>query len=143
MVKNILVAIDGSVHSRHAARFALSLAGQTGAKVTLLSVLPQPELLPLGVVSGYAVLTSPMPDAEVQKLKAGLDEISAESGAIECSSVVEIGPVADTIVDYAGRNSVDLIVLGARGLSPARRFLLGSVSDRVIQHAHCPVTVWR
>ena len=56
---------------------------------------------------------------------------------------VEIGPVADTIVDTANHLGVDLIVVGARGLGPGRRFLLGSVSDRVVHHSSCPVTVWR
>ena len=51
--------------------------------------------------------------------------------------------MADTIVDTAAKLGVDLIVVGARGLGPGRRFLLGSISDRVVHHAGCPVTVWR
>lgn len=143
MLSNILVAVDGSGPSRHAARFALALAQQTKAKVTLLTVLPPPEVVPLGPLSGYAVVSPPIPSGEVKKVEARLDEIALERGDVDVTKVVEVGPVADTIVDVASRRGADLIVMGARGLGPGRRFLLGSVSDRVAHHAHCPVTIWR
>ncbi len=143
MLTNILVAVDGSAPSRHAARFALALAQQTKAKVTLLTVLPPPEVVPLGPVSGYAVVSSPVSNDEVKKVEARLDEIALERRDVEITKVVEVGPVADTIVDVASHRGADLIVMGARGLGPGRRFLLGSVSDRVAHHAHCPVTIWR
>jgi len=143
MLQHILVAVDGSGPSRHAARFALSLAEQTRAKVTLLTVLPPPEVVPMGPLSGYAVVSPAISNEEVQKVEKRLDEVAAERPGLEITKVVEMGPVADTIIDTANRRNADLIVMGARGLGPGRRFLLGSVSDRVIHHAHCPVTVWR
>jgi nucleotide-binding universal stress UspA family protein len=143
MVEHLLVAVDGSGPSRHAARFAFTLARQTGARVTLLTVLPPPEVLPLGPLSGYAVMTPPVPAAELKKIDERLVEISAENPDVKVERVVELGSIADTILDAANQRHVDLIVMGARGLGPGRRFLLGSVSDRVVHHAHCPVTVWR
>ncbi len=143
MLEHILVAVDGSGPSRHAARYAISLAQQTKAKVTLLTVLPPPEVVPMGPLSGYAVVSPAISRDEVAKVEKRLDEIAAEAPGIAVSKVVEMGPVADTIIDTAGHRNVDLIVMGARGLGPGRRFLLGSVSDRVVHHAHCPVTVWR
>jgi nucleotide-binding universal stress UspA family protein len=143
MVKHILVAVDGSGPSRHAARYALALAQQANAKVTLLTVLPPPEVVPLGPLSGYAVVSPPISGDEMKKVEARLQEIASESRGVPVDKIVEIGPVAETIIDTAGHRGVDLIVMGARGLGPGRRFLLGSVSDRVVHHAHCPVTVWR
>lgn len=143
MLEHILVAVDGSGPSRHAARYALSLARQTKAKVTLLAVLPPPEVVPLGPLSGYAVVSPAISKEEVHKVEARLEEIAAEHRDVPVTKVVEMGPVADTIIDTAHHKGVDLIVMGARGLGPGRRFLLGSVSDRVVHHAHCPVTVWR
>ena len=143
MLDHILIAVDGSAPSRKAARFALSLAAQTKARATLLTVLPLPEVIPLGPLSGYAVLSPPISDAELHKLKERLKEISAEHPGVETVQAVEMGAVAETIIDFAGRQKADLIVMGARGLGAAKRFLLGSVSDRVMHHAHCPVTVWR
>lgn len=143
MLEHILVAVDGSGPSRHAARYALALAEQTRAKVTLLTVLPPPEVVPLGPLSGYAVVSPAISKEEVQKVEGRLDEIAAERPGVSVTKVVEMGPVADTIIDTANHRNADLIVMGARGLGPGRRFLLGSVSDRVVHHAHCPVTVWR
>jgi nucleotide-binding universal stress UspA family protein len=143
MVQHILVAVDGSGPSRHAARFAMSLAKQLDARVTLLTVLPPPEVLPLGPLSGYAVVSSPISVEETRKIEGRLSEITAEHPDVKSERLVEMGPIAETIVDAANRASADLIVMGARGLGPGWRFLLGSVSDRVVHHAHCPVTVWR
>lgn len=143
MLEHILVAVDGSGPSRHAARYGLSLAEQTRAKVTLLTVLPPPEVVPMGPLSGYAVLSPALSKEELQSVEERLEEIAAEHPNVAVTKVVEMGPVADTIIDTATHRNVDLIVMGARGLGPGRRFLLGSVSDRVVHHAHCPVTVWR
>jgi nucleotide-binding universal stress UspA family protein len=143
MLKHILIGVDGSGPSRHAARFALSLATQTGAKVTLLTVLQAPEMIPVGALSGYVVTHPRAAPVDAQKVQDMLQGIAAEFPNIEKVSLVEVGSAADTVCDMAAHLKVDLIVLGSRGLGPGRRFLLGSVSDRVVHHAPCPVVVWR
>ncbi len=142
MLTHVLIAVDGSPASQHAARFGLSLAEQLKAQATLLTVLHRPEMIPLGPM-GTSVVTSGPTETELEALRGGLDAIAKEHPTVKIDRVIELGPVAETILDWAARRHVDMIVLGARGLSPARRFLLGSVSDRVVHHAHCPVTVWR
>lgn len=142
MLKHVLIAVDGSVPSKHAARFGLSVAAQLGAKATLLTVLQQPEVIPMGPLGTSIVAPQPS-DQELRAMRAQLDAMAAEHGKVPVEKVVELGPIAETIVDFAAKNGVDLIVLGARGMGPAKRFLMGSVSDRVVHHAHCPVTVWR
>jgi nucleotide-binding universal stress UspA family protein len=143
MVKHVLVAVDGSPPSLSAAKFALSMAGQLGAKVTLLTVLPKPEVIPLGPLSGYAVMNPPANKEDLARVKERLDAIAAEHRAVNCARIVEMGEVAETIIVIAEREAADMIIMGARGHGAGRRFLLGSVSDRVVHHAHCPVTVWR
>lgn len=143
MVQHILVAFDGSSSSRHAARFAFGFARQVKGKVTLLTVLPPPEVLPLGPVSGYAVIKPALTDQETAEMTARLNAMAGEYPDVAIDKRIEVGPVADTIIDVANSLGVDLIVVGARGLGPGRRFLVGSVSDRVVHHAGCPVTVWR
>lgn len=142
MVKHVMVAVDGSGPSRHAARFGLGLAQQCGAKATLLTVLQQPEIIPLGPL-GTSIATGALTDVDLAKVRADLDAIAAEHPSVMITTTVELGPIAETIIDVAAHRGVDLIVLGARGLGPAKRLLLGSVSDRVVHGAHCPVTVWR
>lgn len=143
MIQHIAIAVDGSVPSRHAARYGLSLAAQANAKVTLLSVLPPVEVLPLGPLSGYVPLSLPRSDEDIQKIKALFAEIASEHTTVKVTHAVELGPVSETICVWAEHHGVDLIVLGARGLGVARRLLLGSISQQVVQHAPCPVLVWR
>lgn len=143
MVRHVLVAFDGSQGSQHAATFAFGLAKLAGAKVTLLTVLPLPDIVAVGPLSGYAALMPPMSEGQAAQTKIQLDALAANHPDVTTDTAVEIGLVADTIVDTGARLKVDLIVVGARGLGPGRRFLLGSVSDRVVHHAPCPVTVCR
>ena len=143
MLKHIMIGIDGSGPSRNAARFGLSLAVQTGARVTLLTVLQPPEVIPVGPLSGYVVTHPRAVPVDAQKVQDMLDGIAAEFPNVEKVSMVEVGSAADTLCDVAAHQAVDLIVLGSRGLGPGRRFMLGSVSDRVVHHARCPVVVWR
>lgn len=143
MLTHVLVAVDGSPSSRKAARFALALAEAAKAKVTLLSVLEPPQALPIAPLGGFVVTTPAPTEAELRSVNATLQEIASERRGVTVSTQVEVGEVADTIVDVAQKAGVDLIVVGARGLGAAKRILLGSVSDRVVHHAHCPVTVYR
>jgi len=62
---------------------------------------------------------------------------------LEASTRLETGQVADTIINIAKEESSDLIVIGSRGLSGAKRFLLGSISNSVSHHAECPVLIVR
>lgn len=142
MLQHILIAVDGSAPSRKAARFGLALAEQCGARASLLTVLQPPEIIPVGPL-GTSIVASTHTDADLANLRAQLDSIASEHPSVKVERAVELGPVAETIIDFAAHKSVDLIVLGARGLGPAKRLLLGSVSDRVVHGAHCPVTVWR
>jgi nucleotide-binding universal stress UspA family protein len=142
MLEHILAAIDGSEGSRKAARFAHDLAAKTGARLTLLLVLEPPSVVPVHPVGAFAIMGGRM--ASQDQLTAAmklLEEVSADLPKASVERLVEVGPASDTICEQARRLGADLIVVGARGLGPGRRWLLGSVSDRVVQHAGLPVTV--
>ncbi len=143
MIKHILIAVDGSPQSRRAARFGVSLAEQTDAKVTLLCVLELPEVIPVGPVSSYLMITPAITEAEIARARAMLEEIAAENSAVRVTPRVETGHVSDVICELASTLQADLIVVGARGLGVAKRLLLGSISDQVARHAHTPVVIWR
>lgn len=141
MIGHILVAIDGSEPSRRAALFAHDLAQQIGARITLLFVLEPPRVVPFGPLDAFAIqgpTHSPKVMEAVQQL---LDQVAADLPKAQVEKLVEIGHPADTICLQAEQRRADLIVIGARGLSTGGRWLLGSVSDRVVQHAGRPVTV--
>lgn len=141
MIGHILVAIDGSEHSRRAALFAHDLAQQVKARITLLFVLDEPRVLPIGFMDSAAITTS-APDAkDIERVQRLLDEVAEDLPKAQVEKQVEIGHPADTIVTVAQKLGVNIIVVGARGLSRGGKWLMGSVSDKVVQHAGRPVTV--
>ncbi len=141
MIKHNLVAIDGSDSSRKAARFAHDLAQQTSARITLLFVLEPPRMLALGFLDSELISSSQRSPEELEAVRRLLDEVASDLPKAQVDKVVEIGRPADTIVAQADALGADHLVIGARGLNPGGKWLLGSVSDRVVQHAGRPVTV--
>src|SRR5215471_20491003 len=115
MVRHLLVAVDGSDSSQRVARFALELARQTAARVTLLFVLEPPRLLPLGPLDSFVEIRGS--DTEhINAARRMLEEIAAAlpPDQIKVDRVVEIGPAADTICDQAEKLNADIIFVGAR-----------------------------
>ena len=141
MIQHILVAIDGSETSRKAARFAHDLAQQIQARITLLFVLEPPRMVALGFLDSELITGDQHSPEDLEKIRRMLDELAADLPRTQVEKVVEIGRPADTIVEQANKLGADHIVVGARGLNAGGKWLLGSVSDRVIQHAGRPVTV--
>src|SRR5215210_2584875 len=109
VLNHILIAVDGSGPSRHAARFGLTLADQLKARATLLTVLHRPEVIPLGPMA-TSVVTSAPTEIELDALRGGLDAIAKEHPAVKVERVIELGPAAETIIEWAGKHQVDLIV---------------------------------
>jgi len=143
MISHILIGVDGSPSSRHAAHYGLSLAEQTNAKVTLLFVLETPPVIPIGPLCAYVMTAPPRTEEDLQRARAELAELAKERPQITTDARVELGHPADVLCEVAGKLGVDLLLVGARGLATGARFLLGSVSDRVVHHAPCPVLVVR
>lgn len=137
----LLVPVDGSGDSVKAAAFAADLAGCSGAEIVLLHVYDAPAAVAMGLV--------PLVPAEVDDTQAKLAQdcfakAKAAMGSIEAAEhLVEIGHPAECILEVAKREAVSQIVMGGRGLSPFKKLLLGSVSERVLQSALCPVTIVR
>jgi nucleotide-binding universal stress UspA family protein len=141
MIRHILAGFDGSESSRKAARFAHDLAEQTGAKVTLLYVLEPPRFLPIGPLDGF-IATGTMPGKEeIDQVHQMLQKVAADLPKAQVEEMVQVGRPDHVIVEQAKALGVDLIVVGARGLSAGGRFLVGSISDRVVHEAGIPVTV--
>lgn len=138
---SILVAVDGSEPSARAARWAAGLAGTTGARLLLLHVHPTPgsETLGLGKLEREQVEETAQRIAEPVFATAR----TAIGGGTAAREIVSRGEVSAEIVAIAKREGAALIVMGTRGLSPVQELVLGSVGEKVIRHAHCPVTLVR
>ena len=146
MIRNILVAIDGSEPSKRALAFAVDLAEQISAEIQLLTVVP-PVLIPsLGF---YKVKSKAIKEC-TNELGAIFREILADAQAealkrnpkLKMSTKLKTGEPHKEIVKTAKLGKFDLIVMGSRGLG-SRFTAVGSVSSRVIDQASCPVTVIR
>ncbi len=144
MFSRILLASDGSEDAIRAASFAADLAKKYNSRVTVLHVFNMP-IAPVAFVGAPGIeLDAPMMAQYAEDVQAAVARRTGrvlEEEGIEYDVIQETGHPADTIVSTAEHGNYDLIVLGSRGLSEFKRFLLGSVSDRVSHHAHCPVLI--
>jgi nucleotide-binding universal stress UspA family protein len=137
-MKHILIAHDGSAPADKAFDFALELARKFGADLSVVSVVRPPE--PPDEVETEAVIESAKEHYE--RVLAQLRGRTSEAGVPAVFAVV-VGHPAEQIVHYAEGHSIDHIVMGHRGKSFFRRWLLGSVSKQVLHYAHCTTTVVR
>jgi nucleotide-binding universal stress UspA family protein len=148
----ILVAIDGSKESMHAANCAVGIAKRYDAILVVLTVLPQeirydyeinqvdPEI-PMTPVKGVVELSRMEIEGE---WFAGIKKNALASNVkIETEIVMEGKSVVADIMEYSEKQSIDLIVIGTKGRTGLRRLLLGSVSQGVLAYAHCPVLLVR
>jgi nucleotide-binding universal stress UspA family protein len=141
--KQIVCATDFSEPSLAALEFARSLAMRYGAKLTLLNVV---DLLPIVATprSGAAVATLDVAEFQ-QMMRENAAERLAElaeqhdSPDLEIATQVLEGKPSDEIVEFARDAGADLIVIATHGHSRWRRFLFGSVAEKVVRSATCPV----
>ena len=138
MIRKILVAYDGSKSAGRAFEFALELAKPFNATVTVLAVARPSE--PATMVESTAMLESAIEifEKDFKELRA-----TAEEAGVEMETQVAAGHPAEQIVHFADVEKMDLIVMGHRGKSFIKRWLLGSISKRVVSYAHCAVTIVR
>jgi nucleotide-binding universal stress UspA family protein len=134
----ILLATDGSPASEPASEQAIDLATQVQARLLVVSVLstasrPSEAPADLAVADSRDSLTTKA-QGIVQRAKA--------AGA-DATFLVWEGDPGEAIVAAADAENADLIIVGSHGRSGVSRFLIGSVSDFVVRHAHCPVMVIR
>ena len=143
-MKKILVPVDGSDSSVLAARHAIALAKMSGADVLLVHAVV--SLPYLQHKTGGDVLDTYVEEAKryAQMWFDQIKEMAAKSDVRTTSEVIlEVESIADVIVNYAKSHNADLIVIGSRGRTGLKRFLLGSVASGVVSHAQCPVMIVR
>jgi universal stress protein A len=142
-IKTILVPIDFSDASAAARRYACALARAFGSDVHLLHVVQDPYVQPWAAeafgVSLAGVLERWEQDAKTQL--DGMRPSGEMADRIHC--VTRVGHPFVEIVNYAAEHAIDLIVMGTHGRGPVAHMLLGSVAERVVRRAPCPVLTVR
>jgi len=136
MIRKILVAVDGSPHSRAALDFAVDIASRYGATLILLHAFPHVSDL-LGTPY-YEHLLAARTLIGQRLLESAQTQVG-DAAPVE-TQLVE-GPPAPAVLHIAADKRCDMIVVGSRGHGQMIGLLLGSVSSAVAQHAKCPVLI--
>lgn len=137
-LKTILVPVDFSTHAAQALETAIELARTFKAKLHLLHCCQ----LNVGVNSAYGLMVPPSFEREIREAAARrLAEWRDKVTAMNVDADTEISTVAPTeaIPGTADRIGADLIVIGTRGLSGIQHVMVGSVAERTVRNARCPV----
>ena len=145
MFRSIVVGTDGSETAAEAVRQATELAGHMGASIHLVSAFEPVTEGRLrserqGAPGDVEWAVNPRED-----VNATLEEAkkAVEDGGVDVELHAREGDPADAILDVAEERGADLIVVGNRGMTGAKRFLLGSVPNKVSHHAPCSVMIIR
>lgn len=144
MYTRILLASDGSECAIKAAYHAAIIAKMFNSAITIIHVFSLPPSFTAfaetpGIELDAATLDQYEKEVE-ESVISRTGHVLKEEG-VKYETLMESGHPAEVILQVAHRESYDLIVLGSRGISEFRAFLLGSTADRVTHHAHCPVLV--
>jgi nucleotide-binding universal stress UspA family protein len=139
----ILCPTDFSECATDAARYAVDLAARLGARVTLLHVYMAPVY---ALPDGSSFIPGPQTLAELESgARRGLEALRAQLARPEVEIDVDTadGPTAEMIATTALDEKYDLIVMGTHGRTGLRHLLLGSVAEKVVRTAACPVLTVR
>lgn len=142
--------MDGSETSKKAVDFAVRLLERSGCRVNLLAVVEEPAYAAFwsdGMVAPEVVLPPPEELRRELEKRAGemLEETSKplREAGLETEARVRFGSAAPEILREAEEGGYDLVIMGSHGRGVLGGFLLGSVSNRVVHHARCPVLIVR
>lgn len=150
MIEKVLLPVDGSETAEKAVDFSCRLLEGSGCRVTLLAVVEEPAYAAFwsdGMIAPEVVLPPPEElRAELEKRARNmLEEPSSmlRDAGMQVEAKVRFGSAAPEILAEAEEGGYDLVIMGSHGRGILSGFLLGSVSNRVVHHAKCPVLIVR
>lgn len=139
----ITVIVDGSPYAQAALDGAIDLSKRYGSTLSVLAVAPVHAVY---VSASEPWVPTELPESEARAYREIVDQAVEHCRAGGISAVQGIcleGVITDEIIGFVEKNPTDLLVMGSRGLSAAKRLLLGSVSDAVAHHVPCDVLIVR
>jgi len=141
LFKNILVPYDGSSHSKHAFKVALDMAKKYNSKISLVTVLDTSP--------GHWANTNLWDKAIggtknlVTKEFESFESAAKKSKVSFRSEIIESHSITKTLVSYSKSKKIDLLVMGAQGITGWDKLILGSITDGVVHRVRCPVLIVR
>jgi nucleotide-binding universal stress UspA family protein len=149
LFSKILVPVDGSESSFHAARIANNIAKKFNSEIIFLYVVVSPYEYEYANLTG--LVTPKQIDMIIQNAKEEAkvwfgrieDNVKEENPNIKLSTKVIVTEIAvyGEVIQYAEQENIDLIVIGTRGKSGVKKLLLGSTASGVVKYSNCPVLV--
>ncbi len=145
----ILMALDNSGYKQKIIQYSINLARALNADVVAVHVITKASLGTTGDLIGY--YRGGKVERYLEELKKGAEKLleeakeigKAENVKVSTAVLTESSSAADNIIHYAKEQQVDLIIIGTKGMTGIEKFLIGSVANNVIIHAHCPVLAIR
>lgn len=137
-MKRILVAHDGSKLSDKALKKAVELALAFGSSITVLSVIPELYLTELSDLDRQRIMTALTDETNAAMEKV---RVSLSGKSIDAKTIIRQGPAAEKILETAQKMKVSLLVVGSHGRHGAKKFLMGSVSSKIVDYSTCPVLI--
>jgi nucleotide-binding universal stress UspA family protein len=145
-ITKILVPVDFSPHAERAFQYAMALAQRSGARLELLHVMEDPFVTGAWSLETYVPnvveLLQELVDGAERRLTTMKQSATARGVATEIA-VITGGRPAHTIVEFAEQGGFDLIVMGTHGRTGVAHVVIGSVAERVVRRAPCPVLTLR
>jgi nucleotide-binding universal stress UspA family protein len=141
----VLLAIDDSKYSEAAIQAVIAQAHSKDTEVRVLHVVEPPSLLVARETGVYDPTLEAVWGEETKEAQALVAKTAEtlRSHGVKATTAVQQGDPKSVIIDAAGEWHADLIVLGSHGRKALDRFLMGSVSEAIVRHAHCSVEVVR
>lgn len=142
-ITRILVSTDFSATADTALEYATTLASRLGASIRLLHVFEDPYVAGFYASELYVPMPADVRERLLTDIRRQLAERLPNTAAVTATSEVSEGVPAEAIVEHARDHGADLIVMGTHGRRGLSHVLLGSVAERVLRTAPCPVLVVR
>lgn len=141
MLRKILLAFDGSENSMKAADYALTMAKNNNAEVEIVHVRESVTSYSTRLVYDAVEMEKELASEAEEVIARGVEKFK-DSG-VTFTTKIKIGHPAEVICEEAEEIGATEIVIGSRGMNDVTRFFLGSVSHKVLTHAHCTTVVVR
>jgi nucleotide-binding universal stress UspA family protein len=141
--KRILLPVDGSYASIKATKYALRIAKLLDADVTCIHMIAAPPLLK-GMNPALVALYFSRAEKQAKKWTGDVDKMAKkENVRLTSEIIIDAFSVSNAVIEYAKKQHTDLIIMGTRGRTGAKKLLLGSVASAVMAHAGCSVLLVR
>ncbi len=140
MFQNILVCVDGTVHSERALDEAIDLAQAGHGRLTLLTAVPRPPCWAYSTITAPSVepLACEMRREAETALKAAVERVP---DSIPVTKILSEKPIRDVLIQQVKSGKYDLVVMGSRGRGALTATVLGSVSHYALNHSGVPVLI--